>query len=185
MFESNEERDRDWAEQVPEERQPEPYEDYGWEPGESVLPEFRKPEVHLTRAELRQLRAERARNREMPEASEFYPEDSWFSDWSDVGPGPEAYGPVRRGSLTGFGPKGYRRSDERILEEIHYRLERHGLVDAREIVVAVQDGEVTMRGIVDTRRQRRFAEDAVASVVGVVHINNDLKVRSMLRGMPV
>ena len=38
---------QDWASQVPwhyERRGP--YEDYGWEPGESVLPEFRDPSVH-------------------------------------------------------------------------------------------------------------------------------------------
>jgi osmotically-inducible protein OsmY len=37
----------DWADQVPRRDQPRgPYEDYGWERGESVLPEFRDPSVH-------------------------------------------------------------------------------------------------------------------------------------------
>lgn len=41
------ERDQDWARQVLDHyRQEGPYEDYGWERGESVLPEFRDPWVH-------------------------------------------------------------------------------------------------------------------------------------------
>jgi hypothetical protein len=37
----------DWARQVPRRDRPRgPYEDYGWERGESVLPEFRDPSVH-------------------------------------------------------------------------------------------------------------------------------------------
>ena len=39
-------RDDDWASQVPERRWRGPYEDYGWERGESGLPEFRDPSVH-------------------------------------------------------------------------------------------------------------------------------------------
>jgi osmotically-inducible protein OsmY len=41
------ETSEDWAAQVPRREQPRgPYEDYGWERGESVLPEFRDPSVH-------------------------------------------------------------------------------------------------------------------------------------------
>ncbi|HEU5098138.1 MAG TPA: BON domain-containing protein [Roseiflexaceae bacterium] len=41
------EMSEDWAEQVPRRNQPRgPYEDYGWERGESALPEFRDPSVH-------------------------------------------------------------------------------------------------------------------------------------------
>ncbi len=165
------EEHQDWARQVPGSRSRGPYEDFGWEEGESVLPEFRKPDVHMTAAEFRRMRAERERNREQPEAPEF----RWTG--GESGSGPER----RRGPFYGVGPRGYRRSDERIQDDIVFRLYQHGWIDAREIAVEVSDGVVTLRGIVDDRRQRRLAEDLAAAVLGVIDVNNDLKVRSLLR----
>ncbi len=162
------EDDQDWTRQVPDFRNRGPYEDYGWESGESVLPEFRKPDVRMTPAEYRQLQAERVRNREQPDASEYREPGRPGADW-------------RRGPFYGIGPRGYRRSDERIQDDIAYRLYQHGWIDAREIAVEVHDGVVTLRGIVDDRRQRRLAEDLAASVLGVIDVNNDIKVRSLLR----
>lgn len=48
--------DSDWAKEVPDVRFRGPYNDFGWEPGESVLPEFRDPSVHLNPDELREAR---------------------------------------------------------------------------------------------------------------------------------
>ena len=48
MANYNRDREDDWARQVRWERgREEPYRDYGWEPGESALPEFRDPSVHI------------------------------------------------------------------------------------------------------------------------------------------
>jgi hypothetical protein len=80
------------------------------------------------------------------------------------------------GPHTGRGPQGYRRSDERILEEINYRLTMHGQLDAREINAQVNNGEVTLTGSVESRRARRLAEDIADSVTGVMDIHNELKV---------
>ena len=46
-----------------------------------------------------------------------------------------------RQSHVGRGPKGYRRSDERIEEDINEQLPRHPEIDAREIEVKVKNGE--------------------------------------------
>jgi osmotically-inducible protein OsmY len=43
-----------------------------------------------------------------------------------------------------MGPEGYRRSDERILDDVSERLTRHGHIDARQISVGVTEGEVIL-----------------------------------------
>lgn len=80
------------------------------------------------------------------------------------------------GRFTGRGPKGYRRSDERIREDICERLEDHGDVDASDIEVRVENGEVTLDGKVDSREEKRLAEDLVEFTAGVKHVNNQLRV---------
>ncbi len=51
-----------------------------------------------------------------------------------------------------MGPQGYQRSDERIHEEVCERLTQHGKLDARNIQVQVNRGEVTLAGSVDIAR---------------------------------
>jgi osmotically-inducible protein OsmY len=77
----------------------------------------------------------------------------------------------------GKGPKGYTRTDERILEEIHERLSM-GYLDASEIEVSVKGGEVTLKGTVTSKTERRNAEDAIEDVVGVKEVDNRLKVKA-------
>jgi hypothetical protein len=77
---------------------------------------------------------------------------------------------------AGRGPKGYRRSDERIEEEVNDRLTRHPGIDASEIEVSVSNGEVTLRGTVSNRQQKRAAEDCVEEVFGVENVQNQLRV---------
>src|SRR5690606_23118505 len=78
------------------------------------------------------------------------------------GRGDETYG-----TYVGRGPKGYRRSDERITEDVCDRLTDDPMVDASDITVQVRDGEVTLTGTVEDRRQKRRAEDIVEDVPGV------------------
>jgi osmotically-inducible protein OsmY len=79
------------------------------------------------------------------------------------------------GPHSGKGPKNYRRSDERIREEVSEMLMRHGEIDASDIEVEVAEGVVTLRGSVDTRRTKRLAEDIVDSVRGVEDVRNEIK----------
>lgn len=82
-----------------------------------------------------------------------------------------------RGPNAGRGPVGYTRSDERILDEAHDRLERDGWVDATDVELSVTNGEVEIRGEVETRAMRHRAEAIVDAISGVRHVTNDLRVR--------
>jgi hypothetical protein len=87
----------------------------------------------------------------------------------------------RRGEHSGRGPRGYRRSDERIREDINDRLTDHDEIDAEDIDVKVSDGEVTLTGTVDSRWTKRMAEDAVYEVSGVSEVTNQLRVKQQGR----
>lgn len=78
--------------------------------------------------------------------------------------------------MTGRGPRGYRRSDERIQEDVCDRLTRHGEIDASEVEVQVEQGEVILSGMVPTRRMKRLAEDEAWSLPGVEQVHNRLRV---------
>lgn len=88
-----------------------------------------------------------------------------------------------RGTMTNYsgrGPKGYKRSDERIREDVCECLERDSYVDASEIDVAVKEGVVTLSGSVEDRRTKRHAEDAIENISGVKDIKNELSVDQSL-----
>jgi hypothetical protein len=85
--------------------------------------------------------------------------------------------PVRRGrNFSGRGPKGYKRSDERIREDICEALMHSAEVDATEIEVRVENGEVTLSGTVESRLMKRQVEDAAELCAGVVDVRNEIKV---------
>jgi osmotically-inducible protein OsmY len=84
---------------------------------------------------------------------------------------------ARAGQYRGHGPKGYARSDERIRDDVNDRLTDDPFVDASEIDVSVQNGEVTLNGTVENRQAKRRAEDIVDNISGVKHVQNNLRVR--------
>jgi len=79
---------------------------------------------------------------------------------------------------TGRGPKGYRRGDERIQEDVSERLKENCDLDASEIEVKVQSGIVTLSGSVSDRRAKRLAEQCAENVSGVDDVTNQIKVSS-------
>jgi hypothetical protein len=81
-----------------------------------------------------------------------------------------------RGPYVGRGPKGYRRSDDRILEEICERLTDHPSIDASDIEVQVANGDVTLAGRVESRTVKHLAENMVETVSGVKEVHNQLRV---------
>ena len=118
-----------------------------------------------------------------------------FSDYRGAGRGSEGYrerwdlrrdageqegrGPLdklREGArrLMGKGPKNYRRSDERIREDLNERL-MMSWMDAEEVEVTVKDGEVTLTGSVYTRDEKRAIEDLAEDVLGVKDVHNNLR----------
>ncbi len=82
-----------------------------------------------------------------------------------------------RGPYTGHGPQGYKRSDERIMEDVNERLTQHGHIDASMIQVKVKDGEVTLTGTVSDRQTKRMAEDLAEDCSGVKEVQNQLRVK--------
>ena len=79
----------------------------------------------------------------------------------------------RRG---GRGPRGYKRSDERIREDVNDRLSDDPIIDASDVEVSVNNGEVTLSGTVNSRTDKRRTEDIAESVSGVTHVQNNLRV---------
>lgn len=77
---------------------------------------------------------------------------------------------------TGNAPKGYRRSDERIREDLCDRLSERWDVDARAIEVNVANGEVTLSGTVPERAMKFRAESIADSIGGVSEVHNQLRV---------
>jgi len=77
----------------------------------------------------------------------------------------------------GRGPKGYRRSDERIKEDVNDRLSDDYYIDASDIEVMVTNTEVTLTGTVNSREDKRRAEDIAESVSGVMNVENRLRVK--------
>jgi hypothetical protein len=80
------------------------------------------------------------------------------------------------GSYAGRGPKNWKRSDERIREDVNERLTDHPHIDASEIEVAVNQCEVTLTGTVEDRQAKRLAEDIANSVSGVKDVHNQIRI---------
>lgn len=76
----------------------------------------------------------------------------------------------------GKGPKGYKRSDERIRDDVCDRLSE-GYLDATDIEVSVKDGEVTLEGTVGQKLFKRMAEDLAEQVRGVFDVHNRIRVK--------
>lgn len=86
---------------------------------------------------------------------------------------------------SGRGPSGYRRSDERITEEVNDALTWDRRVDATEISVQVSDGIVTLSGTVRDRRMKRRAEDVADNIRGVDDVQNQLRIGSADSGRDI
>ncbi|MGH7853648.1 MAG: BON domain-containing protein [Candidatus Binatia bacterium] len=96
-------------------------------------------------------------------------QEGWGDDWS--------------GPYAGRGPKGYRRSDERIQEEVCERLTEHPAIDASDIEVTVSDGDVTLTGRVESRAVKHLTEVMVETVSGVKEVHNQLRVAPLDQGV--
>lgn len=81
-----------------------------------------------------------------------------------------------RGEFTGVGPKNFSRSKERILEDVNQKLTDHPKLDATDIEVDFDNGEIVLRGQVKSRECKRCAEDVAEQVPGVRDVRNELRV---------
>ncbi|CAN5252305.1 hypothetical protein BH09BAC3_BH09BAC3_19540 [soil metagenome] len=93
-----------------------------------------------------------------------------------------SYGKGSRGSsesLTshkGKGPKGYQRTDERLKEHISDLMSDSHELDASEIEVTVENGEVILSGSIGSKEEKRMAEDLIDELTGVKHVENRLRI---------
>jgi osmotically-inducible protein OsmY len=99
---------------------------------------------------------------------------SWFGD--EEAERRRRMDEARRGAYVGRGPRGYQRSEERIREDINDRLTDDWYVDASDVEVIVNNSVVTLTGHVNSREEKRRAEDIVLSVSGVSDVSNQLRI---------
>jgi osmotically-inducible protein OsmY len=105
-------------------------------------------------------------------------EGAWSdpADWT-----PEDERDIARGrdeapvSYRGRGPRGYTRSDERLLETVCEQLTDDPRIDASDIEVEVNQQVVTLRGSVPDRRTKYAVEELVEDA-GARDIENQLRV---------
>jgi osmotically-inducible protein OsmY len=83
---------------------------------------------------------------------------------------------LESGPHRGKGPRSYRRSDERIQEDLNDRLYDDPYLNATDIEVEVLDGDVVLKGTVEDRQAKRRAEDICESVSAVKNVENRLRI---------
>jgi osmotically-inducible protein OsmY len=86
-------------------------------------------------------------------------------------------------TYRGRGPKNYRRTDERTREIVCERLMEDSRIDASEIEVHVQQGQITLAGTVPNRWTKYAAEDLIEACTGA-QITNELRVVKRERDSP-
>jgi BON domain-containing protein len=82
--------------------------------------------------------------------------------------------------FRGRGPRGYERSSERIYEDVCEGLTEHDEVDASQIEVDVENGIVTLRGVVPDREHKKRAEEIAERASGVRDVRNQLELEGAM-----
>ena len=96
--------------------------------------------------------------------------------WSNESSQQSQQSPQRQ-SFAGRGPQGYKRSDERITEDINEALTEDPELDAAEITVEVKEAEVLLKGTVPDRESKRRAEEIAECCSGVKEVMNQLRIK--------
>jgi hypothetical protein len=87
------------------------------------------------------------------------------------------FGDEDRGPFYGKGPKGYKRSDARIHEEVCEAIAQQGFIDASDVEIHVDDGVVKLTGTVAHRQDKRVLEQMIERVHGIDEIHNEIRMR--------
>lgn len=82
------------------------------------------------------------------------------------------------GPYSGLGPKGYNDAGDPTGQEVASRLTQHGQVDASNIEITIDNGEVLLEGTVDSEETKRLAQEALESIAGVGSVQNLLQVQT-------
>lgn len=99
---------------------------------------------------------------------------SWFGD--DDAERRRRLDHMNANNHRGKGPKDYRRSEDRIREDVCDRLTDDDMLDATNIQVQIQGDNVILSGSVNSRDQKRRAEDLAESISGVRDVENRIRV---------
>jgi hypothetical protein len=139
------------------------------------------------RRELQRERDEELRDRErrggrMEQRGFFDRAADTVASWFGASEAEQRMG-VRHGH-RGRGPKGYRRSDQRISDDVHDVLTDDPYLDASEITVTVANCEVTLAGVVSDRDAKHRAERQVERISGVDHVQNNLRIGQLEGARP-
>lgn len=89
----------------------------------------------------------------------------------------ERRGMMQQAQFRGKGPRNYKRSDSRIMEDVYDALTYQDDLDATDVEVSVESGEVILRGEVNSRQEKRMAEDLAHNIRGVHDVRNEIRVR--------
>lgn len=81
-------------------------------------------------------------------------------------------------SHRGKGPKGWKRADDSIYEEVCQILEQRPDIDPTNVEVKVRNGEVTLEGTVTDRMTKRRIEEALDMVSGVSDVQNRIRIQA-------
>lgn len=104
-------------------------------------------------------------------SSDYYQRNPELAPGAGVGDRPD------HPSHYGKGPVAYQRPDSSIREEICEILTYDSHIDASEIEVSVEDGEVTLDGTVTDRSQKKRAQGLADSISGIRDVHNRITVR--------
>lgn len=106
-----------------------------------------------------------------------YPRQRWEDyNWADrASARPEGDWRREDGPHRGKGPKNYHRPDSRIREDVSDRLSDDPYIDASDIDISVEEGNVVLSGRVENRDAKRRAADLAESVRGVSNVENRLR----------
>ena len=83
----------------------------------------------------------------------------------------------QRNDHRGKGPKGYKRSDEKIRSDLEDELYNDSYIDASDMEISVNNAVVTLTGSVDSKWIKRRAEDIAETITGVDEVKDNLIVR--------
>lgn len=109
-----------------------------------------------------------------PQGNWHHPGVSGKSDEGETWVNDKEY--KKQTNFVGYGPKGYKRSDDRIYEEVCETLMKHREVDASNIGVKVETGIVFLSGKVVSREAKKIAESIIEDLPGVQDVRNELMV---------
>lgn len=113
----------------------------------------------------------------MPSAdySGFYGDEYPKEDLRNINDRVRGIRGTSRGEHFGKGPKNWQRADGRICDDACEALYHNHHLDATNIDVDVKNGELYLRGRVNSRREKKDAEETVEFISGVRDVFNELQ----------